>query len=597
MSCKIVVRFLQSYTPISLEVSGALWAKDRVTGIVGRTITINCNYYRRHQQNIKYWCHGWTDQCSYLVRTDDPGGRRGRISITDNKTRGIFIVTMEDLLLADAGWYCCGIDKPGPTLDPKFAVELQISYESVSVPVFRFSSPTNVPCFESSVSVSCESVQGSLPIQYAWYEKTLFQDSKISDTNKLDLHCQSFKQQHHQYYCTASNNQGEKSSEMVNVSVINRSGQNCAYVTKMNRIDPNVLWARRKVTGVLGRAITIDCHYDKLYQSDVKYWSRRCAVLVKSNDQHGQRGRISITDNKTQGIFVVTMEDLQPGDAGWYSCGVEQSGPGSMFLVELQVTNEFVSVPVLRFSSPANVSCSGGSVSVSCESVQGSLPIQYTWYEKILSEDSKISDTNKLDLHCQIFKQQHHQYYCAASNNQGEKSSEMVNVSVFKIAVENCTYVTQISSIGPENPCEASITSPHSTRTNAISKFAKCLIYIVLRVLGGILVVFAVSLLLHLRQIKKDTNERSHGRDTDNLNDNQQLAVVEESSTYANVKFLRSNPAEPHSEQTVLFTNNDDGIIYATLQFQKKLSAQKGEMPRPSVNSEDSINASLQRTT
>ncbi|XP_078402489.1 uncharacterized protein LOC144683394 [Cetorhinus maximus] len=291
------------------------------------------------------------------------------------------------------------------------------------------------------------------------------------------------------------------------------------------------------------------------------------------------------------------MEGLQPGDAGWYICGIEQSGLGSMFLVELQITYEPVSVPQLKFSSPPNVSCSGGSVSISCESVQGSLPIQYTWYEKTLSEDSKISDTNKLDLHCQSFKQQRHQYYCTASNNQGEKPSEMVNVSVFNIAVENCTYVTQISSIGPDIPCEASITSPHSTRTNTISTFAKRLIYIVLGVLGAILVVLAVSLLLYRRQINKDTNERSHGTDNDNLNDNQQPAVVEESSMYANVKHLQSDSAEPHSEQTVLFTNNEDGITYATLQFQKKLSARRGEMPRPSANNEDSVNASLQRTT
>ncbi|XP_078403900.1 CMRF35-like molecule 8 [Cetorhinus maximus] len=220
----------------SVPVSGALWADKQVTGIVGRAITINCHYDRWHQQQVKYWCHGWTDQCSNLVRTDDPGGRRGRISITDIKTVGIFIVTMENLRLEDAGYYRRGIVKPGPAFDPKLTVELQISYESVSVPVFRFSSPPNVQCFESSVSVSCESVQGSLPIQYTWYEKNPFQDLKISDTNKLDLHCQSFKQQHHQYYCTASNNQGEKPSEMVNVSMISRSGQECVYVTKISSI-------------------------------------------------------------------------------------------------------------------------------------------------------------------------------------------------------------------------------------------------------------------------------------------------------------------------------------------------------------------------
>ncbi|XP_078098046.1 uncharacterized protein LOC144511685 [Mustelus asterias] len=432
-------------TQIDSFVSGALWAEKKVTGIVGRSITINCNYKGKYKQNVKYWCHGWTEQCSYLVRTDDPDGRRGRMSITDNKAQGIFAVTMEDLRSGDAGWYRCGIDIPD--LDPKVTVELQISYEPVSVPELRFLSPPNASCSGGSVSVSCESVQGSLPIQYTWYEKTPSEDSKISDTNNLDLHCQSFKQRRHQYYCTASNNQGKKSSEMVTVSVIHISENDCSYLTQISNIAASALWAKNNVTGVLGRSITIDCHYDKLSQSHVKTWSRQCSVLVKSDDPDGRRGRMSITDHKTQALFVVTMEDLHSGDAGWYSCGIDKPGFLSMFPVKLQISDEPVSVPELKFLSPPNASCSGGSVSVSCESVQGSLPIQYTWHEKTPSEDSEISDTNKLDLHCQSFTQQHHQYYCTASNHQEEKSSEMVSVSVINRSGENCSYVAQINSV------------------------------------------------------------------------------------------------------------------------------------------------------
>ncbi|XP_041050570.1 Fc receptor-like protein 6 [Carcharodon carcharias] len=235
------------------------------------------------------------------------------------------------------------------------------------------------------------------------------------------------------------------------------------------------LWAKDRVTGVVGRAITIECHYDaQWYKSHMKYWclgkSRQCNVVASTN---WRNGRISVTDNKSQGIFIVTMEDLRSRDTGWYSCGIEKSGLlDQMFAVWLQISYEPMSVPVLYFSSSANISCSGGSVSVSCESVQGSLPIQYTWYEKTLSEDSKISDTNKLDLHCQSFKQQHHQYYCTASNNQGEKSSEMVNVSKINITRKNCSYVIQIGNIGPEYCSEFStIASPttHLTSTDIIS--------------------------------------------------------------------------------------------------------------------------------
>ncbi|XP_041050569.1 uncharacterized protein LOC121281727 [Carcharodon carcharias] len=258
-----------------------------------------------------------------------------------------------------------------------------------------------------------------------------------------------------------------------------------------------------------------------------------------------------------------------------------------------------VSLPVLKFSSPPNVSCSGGSVSIFCESVQGSLPIQYTWYEKTLSEDSKISDTNKLDLHCQSFKQQHHQYYCTALNNQGEKTSEMVNVLVISSSEETCVYVTQIGNIGPEYFCEDSTTTTHSTSTKIIStddqnqssesKFHTRLIYIVFGVLGGILVVFAVSLLLYPRQINKHSIGIVCYRRNKSLNDNEQLVAAEESTIYENVRVTQSSSPKTHSYGDVQFNNSENGIIYATVQFQKKPPAWSGEVERRSLNNTDNV--------
>ncbi|XP_060700979.1 polymeric immunoglobulin receptor-like [Hemiscyllium ocellatum] len=545
----------------SIPVSGALWAEKNVTGILGRAITISCQYeVRMYQSHIKYWCRGWSRQCNVIATTHWPNGR---ISITDNKTQGIFLVAMKNLQPGDAGWYSCGIEMFG--YDPMFNVKLHIYNEAVSVPGLQYLSQTNVSCSGGSVTVSCESARGSLPIHYTWSEKTPSQDSMISDSNKLDLHCQSFTQQHHQYYCTASNTQGTKSSEIVHVSVNNVREKNCSYRIQINSIGSeytcdksstissststtissttsptetgipsgpksvsksyvawdvirwvlftllvicsvsvtmftrkhslstpgqqqpihilnllasgsypaditDVLMAAKHVSGILGRAITISCYYENWwYQSNVKYWchgrNRSCNIIAKTD---WPNGRISITDNKTQGIFLVTMKNLQWEDAGWYSCGIQIPGIYSdlMFNVNLHISEEAVSVPGLRFLSQPNVSCSGGPVTVSCESAQGSLPIHYTWSEKTPSQDSKISYTNKLDLHCQSFTQQHHQYYCTASNTQGTKPSEIVHVSVNNVREKNCSYRIQINSIGEQYTCAvSSTTSPGTTHS------------------------------------------------------------------------------------------------------------------------------------
>ncbi|XP_072133754.1 polymeric immunoglobulin receptor-like [Mobula birostris] len=107
-----------------LPVSGALWADEYVTGVVGRAITIDCHYEAKYRSHTKYWCHGWTRQCSVLVETNGQCGRSGRVSITDNPEQGIFTVTMENLHSRDTGWYSCGITERSP--NPRFYVHLQV---------------------------------------------------------------------------------------------------------------------------------------------------------------------------------------------------------------------------------------------------------------------------------------------------------------------------------------------------------------------------------------------------------------------------------------------------------------------------------------
>ncbi|XP_078277019.1 E3 ubiquitin-protein ligase TRIM69-like [Rhinoraja longicauda] len=336
--------------------------------------------------------------------------------------------------------------------------------EPVSVPVLGYLSPANVSRLGGSVSVSCASARGSLPIQYKWYEINQLADSEISNSNQLDLSCEILRSQHRRFYCKASNNRGTESSEILIVKVFNGAGT-CSYVTEINNTVSGALWAESEVRGVVGRAITIDCHYAAVYRSHTKYWcrgtNRQCAHVVETNGKYGQGGRVSITDNPARGIFTVAVEDLHSGDTGWYSCGITAPGEPT-FKVYLQVSEEPVSVPVLGFLPPANVSCLGGSVPMSCESVRGSLPISYSWYEIIPAVDSNISDSNTLDLHCQFFKHQHHQYYCNSSNQRGSKSSEMVNVSISSNGV-SCSFLVKINGTGLEYSCETLKRSNYSS--------------------------------------------------------------------------------------------------------------------------------------
>uniref|UniRef100_A0A4W3JJ10 Immunoglobulin V-set domain-containing protein n=1 Tax=Callorhinchus milii TaxID=7868 RepID=A0A4W3JJ10_CALMI len=91
----------------------------------------------------------------------------------------------------------------------------------------------------------------------------------------------------------------------------------------------DLLWAEAEVTGVVGRAIRINCRYDEQkYSGHRKYWCRgyyrsSCEDVIDTKAVNGQRGRFSITD-KRDGVFTVTMENLTMRDAGWYNCGIDQ---------------------------------------------------------------------------------------------------------------------------------------------------------------------------------------------------------------------------------------------------------------------------------
>uniref|UniRef100_A0A4W6DGK5 Immunoglobulin domain-containing protein n=1 Tax=Lates calcarifer TaxID=8187 RepID=A0A4W6DGK5_LATCA len=81
-----------------------------------------------------------------------------------------------------------------------------------------------------------------------------------------------------------------------------------------------------KVSVRAGDSITIPCLYDSKYRNHVKYlckgyyWSS-CSYTVKTNQPYSS-GKFSISDDKTQRIFPVTVKDLMDKDTDYW-CAVE----------------------------------------------------------------------------------------------------------------------------------------------------------------------------------------------------------------------------------------------------------------------------------
>ncbi|XP_037348963.1 CMRF35-like molecule 7 [Talpa occidentalis] len=94
-------------------------------------------------------------------------------------------------------------------------------------------------------------------------------------------------------------------------------------------------------------SLTVQCRYNPLWETYVKYWCRgahwdSCNILVRTtgSEQEVKKGNVSIRDHQKDRVFTVTMEALTRGDAGTYWCGIEKTGLDPWAQVEVTVGPE-----------------------------------------------------------------------------------------------------------------------------------------------------------------------------------------------------------------------------------------------------------------
>uniref|UniRef100_A0A8C8W4I6 Immunoglobulin V-set domain-containing protein n=1 Tax=Peromyscus maniculatus bairdii TaxID=230844 RepID=A0A8C8W4I6_PERMB len=82
-----------------------------MTGTVGESLSVQCQYKEEHKTNDKYWCRVSLPLCEEIVSTRaSKEARNGRVSIRDHPATLIFTVTLENLTLEDDGTCIGGVD-------------------------------------------------------------------------------------------------------------------------------------------------------------------------------------------------------------------------------------------------------------------------------------------------------------------------------------------------------------------------------------------------------------------------------------------------------------------------------------------------------
>ncbi|XP_029031521.1 uncharacterized protein LOC114870697 [Betta splendens] len=83
---------------------------NRVSVKAGHSLTIPCNYDTKYTSNVKYLCKGYTwTSCSYEVKTNQ-AHHSGKFTISDDKKKRIFTVTINHLTISDTDYYWCAVE-------------------------------------------------------------------------------------------------------------------------------------------------------------------------------------------------------------------------------------------------------------------------------------------------------------------------------------------------------------------------------------------------------------------------------------------------------------------------------------------------------
>ncbi|XP_027968485.1 CMRF35-like molecule 2 [Eumetopias jubatus] len=113
---------------LCLSGSLSLMGPSSVTGTLGGSLSVPCQYEEGYQRHNKYWCRGeYGITCEKIVETkgEEKEERSGRVSIRDHADNFTFIVTMENLTTDDAGSYWCRIQRiwlPDPLVQVNVSV-------------------------------------------------------------------------------------------------------------------------------------------------------------------------------------------------------------------------------------------------------------------------------------------------------------------------------------------------------------------------------------------------------------------------------------------------------------------------------------------
>ncbi|XP_056128063.1 polymeric immunoglobulin receptor-like [Rhinichthys klamathensis goyatoka] len=344
------------YTEILLEIKPV----SVVSGVTGQHLNISCRYNRDLKNNIKFMCKGSDPSLceTSAIKVSSETNSNGRFSLRDDKSAGVFTVTITDLTLEDSGIYWCGAGERGVKNKNKWiSATLTIChYEEIMSSNTRAGFSLGLPVFAEFLSLMfivlpCETTEIST---FTGYEG-----------GEVEIRCpyESGYETHDKYLCRGKcpirnkdipvDSASPDKDWRFSLTDDTMSQVFTVTITDLRTEDKGRYWCGVKTTylqldkykeinleikpvsvvsGVTGQHLNISCRYNRDLKNNIKFMCKGsdpslCETsAIKVSSETNSNGRFSLRDDKSAGVFTVTITELTLEDSGIYWCGAGETG-------------------------------------------------------------------------------------------------------------------------------------------------------------------------------------------------------------------------------------------------------------------------------
>ncbi|XP_048866385.1 polymeric immunoglobulin receptor-like isoform X2 [Brienomyrus brachyistius] len=318
-----------------------------LTGSAGGSISFQCFYGQQYKNSVKSWCKGrFKSSCTIVTRSDAPRCEN-KVSITDDPQNLVFIVTMRNLQKSDEGSYWCAVDDGWikATSDEEYMLITTAKERSFTLKTFSYlrgqtGGSITIPCFYGQEHKNREKYwckSGNSPPCTSATKAT--QTITDDPDNLVFLVTMTNLQQSDwgNYWCSVGEERTKETSDSL-----------------FFLVTPNAQSVRTEtwVSAERGGSVTIPCYYDQNSKDKTKYLCRgyewdSCYRIAQSDGEQS-RGTVSVSDDRDQMVFNVTMRDLQEEDFDYYWCAVEASAAQSHRAFMPLIVREEIHVPTTQ---------------------------------------------------------------------------------------------------------------------------------------------------------------------------------------------------------------------------------------------------------